>query len=310
MKAATVLGVLLLRIAAAYGAPIPSRPHLALPACPVCRSARSSYSECNPPRPPARPADCPASACGAGCVPASPLPPGDLPPESVPMFITLTNDDALTVVTAPIILNITDRHSSPNGCPMPATCARRAADALRCPPVHGCALLAAVPLHADTTHSVTSPSPLPLVQVLHFCGLHRSCAGPAGLPEGPRDRHPHPQPPRQPKLHADCRRQAVAEPGERGSKAVRAGGADGHGQGLLFVAAATLQLPHWPTNFGATCSPFSHCCGAAAAQTAKIPLEDIVGYRQPFLLFSPDQRRILYNNGFRCCTLAGWLHCC
>lgn len=37
------------------------------------------------------------------------------------MFIVLTNDDAITVVTQPIILNITERHSNRNGCKMPAT---------------------------------------------------------------------------------------------------------------------------------------------------------------------------------------------
>lgn len=34
-------------------------------------------------------------------------------------------------------------------------------------------------------------------------------------------------------------------------------------------------------------------------ETAKIPLEDIQGYRSPFLAFSPDQRKVLYENGFR-----------
>ncbi len=32
-----------------------------------------------------------------------------------------TNDDAVTVVSQPIILNITERHSNKNGCKMPAT---------------------------------------------------------------------------------------------------------------------------------------------------------------------------------------------
>lgn len=32
-----------------------------------------------------------------------------------------TNDDAVTVVTQPVILNITSRHNNSNGCPMPAT---------------------------------------------------------------------------------------------------------------------------------------------------------------------------------------------
>lgn len=33
----------------------------------------------------------------------------------------LTNDDAITVISQPIILNITERHSNKNGCKMPAT---------------------------------------------------------------------------------------------------------------------------------------------------------------------------------------------
>lgn len=36
-------------------------------------------------------------------------------------FIVLTNDDAITVISQPIILNITERHQNKNGCKMPAT---------------------------------------------------------------------------------------------------------------------------------------------------------------------------------------------
>lgn len=32
-----------------------------------------------------------------------------------------TNDDAITEVTQPVILNVTERHQNHNGCPMPAT---------------------------------------------------------------------------------------------------------------------------------------------------------------------------------------------
>lgn len=39
----------------------------------------------------------------------------------LPQFIVLTNDDAITVISQPIILNITERHSNKNGCKMPAT---------------------------------------------------------------------------------------------------------------------------------------------------------------------------------------------
>lgn len=42
-------------------------------------------------------------------------------PASLPQFIVLTNDDAITVISQPIILNITERHKNKNGCKMPAT---------------------------------------------------------------------------------------------------------------------------------------------------------------------------------------------
>lgn len=42
-----------------------------------------------------------------------------------------------------------------------------------------------------------------------------------------------------------------------------------------------------------------HSVGAAALQTAKIPMEAIQGFRSPFLVFTPEQRRILNANGFR-----------
>lgn len=48
------------------------------------------------------------------------------------------------------------------------------------------------------------------------------------------------------------------------------------------------------------CTPCSHApTTLAPPQTAKIPLEDIQGFRAPYLLFNADQREILYKNGFR-----------
>lgn len=60
-------------------------------------------------------------AATPGCKAASNVPPGGLSAEDIPQFIVLTNDDAITVVTAPLVFNITDRHKNFNGCPMPAT---------------------------------------------------------------------------------------------------------------------------------------------------------------------------------------------
>lgn len=34
-----------------------------------------------------------------------------------------TNDDAITVTTAPVIVGITSKHYNPQGCEVPATCA-------------------------------------------------------------------------------------------------------------------------------------------------------------------------------------------
>lgn len=67
-------------------------------------------------------ADCP-NTCDSlpTCKAASNLPPGGLARADVPQFIVLTNDDAITVVSQPIIFNITERHVNRNGCGMPAT---------------------------------------------------------------------------------------------------------------------------------------------------------------------------------------------
>ncbi|PSC74458.1 chitin deacetylase-like isoform e [Micractinium conductrix] len=65
---------------------------------------------------------CPSSCKNTlGCVCASTQPPGGIANGDVPQFIVLTNDDAITVISQPMILNITERHSNKNGCKMPAT---------------------------------------------------------------------------------------------------------------------------------------------------------------------------------------------
>ncbi|KAL4424144.1 hypothetical protein ABPG75_001445 [Micractinium tetrahymenae] len=65
---------------------------------------------------------CPSSCQNKlGCVCASNAAPGGIANGDTPQFIVLTNDDAITVISQPIILNITERHSNKNGCKMPAT---------------------------------------------------------------------------------------------------------------------------------------------------------------------------------------------
>lgn len=75
------------------------------------------------PLPPPSRAACSSLACepANGCMCASNSPPGTLNALSVPQFIVLTNDDAVTAATQALILNVTERHSNPNACKIPAT---------------------------------------------------------------------------------------------------------------------------------------------------------------------------------------------
>ena len=63
---------------------------------------------------------------------------------------------------------------------------------------------------------------------------------------------------------------------------------------LLFMRTPPprhTRAPH-------TCVPHSTVCGTLPAlQTAGIPKEKIQGFRAPFLIFSPEQREILNENG-------------
>lgn len=73
------------------------------------------------------PAKVPGYACPIDCEYrrnchcASSLTPGGLAPSDVPQFVVLTNDDAVTITTQPVILDITNQHTNPNGCKIPAT---------------------------------------------------------------------------------------------------------------------------------------------------------------------------------------------
>lgn len=55
------------------------------------------------------------------CHCASTHPPGGLKPEDTPMFILITNDDAVTQISEPLVRSITNMHTNPNGCMIPAT---------------------------------------------------------------------------------------------------------------------------------------------------------------------------------------------
>jgi len=67
--------------------------------------------------------NCTANNClgSEGCHCASHITPGGLRPEDTPQFIVITNDDAITVTTMPVIVNIVDKYANRNGCPVPAT---------------------------------------------------------------------------------------------------------------------------------------------------------------------------------------------
>lgn len=65
---------------------------------------------------------CPATCTAKlGCQCATSKPPTGIANGEMPQFIVLTNDDAITVISQPIIMNITERHTNKNGCKMPAT---------------------------------------------------------------------------------------------------------------------------------------------------------------------------------------------
>eukprot|EP00887_Chlorella_sp_A99_P000938 scaffold5.g938.t1 len=66
--------------------------------------------------------DCPPTCdVSPNCQCAYTAPPDELALADTPQFIVLTNDDAVSVTTYPVMLNITSRHTNRGGCPMPAT---------------------------------------------------------------------------------------------------------------------------------------------------------------------------------------------
>ncbi|KAL4424145.1 hypothetical protein ABPG75_001446 [Micractinium tetrahymenae] len=74
----------------------------------------------------AEPVEVPGYNCPAACKPpnckcASHDIPGGLDPANTPQFVVLTNDDAITVTTMPVILDITSKAYNPQGCEIPAT---------------------------------------------------------------------------------------------------------------------------------------------------------------------------------------------
>lgn len=67
-------------------------------------------------------ADCPPTCNDSpNCFCATNDVPGGYDAKDIPQFIVLTNDDAITVQTQPVVLGITDKHTNPNGCKIPAT---------------------------------------------------------------------------------------------------------------------------------------------------------------------------------------------
>jgi peptidoglycan/xylan/chitin deacetylase (PgdA/CDA1 family) len=145
--------------------------------------------------------NCPDTCVGPSCRCATHEIPGGLSPEETPQFIVFTNDDAVTVMTQPAILNITERHVNRNGCRMPATW--------------------------FISQQYTDPA---LVQQVY---------------------------------------------------------AKGHE--IATHTMTHVQNPSVDEIVG--CKLWLH-------NTAKIPMEDIKGYRSPFLAFSPAQRKVLFENGF------------
>ncbi|PSC74660.1 carbohydrate esterase family 4 [Micractinium conductrix] len=65
--------------------------------------------------------NCPATCLPPKCKCASYGIPGGLTPGEVPQFVVLTNDDAITVTTKPVIMDITKSAYNPQGCAIPAT---------------------------------------------------------------------------------------------------------------------------------------------------------------------------------------------
>ncbi|PRW61614.1 chitin [Chlorella sorokiniana] len=65
--------------------------------------------------------NCPRSCKTPNCYCASHEIPGGLKAKDAPQFVVLTNDDAITVTTMPVILDITSKHKNPNNCEIPAT---------------------------------------------------------------------------------------------------------------------------------------------------------------------------------------------
>lgn len=69
--------------------------------------------------------------------------------------------------------------------------------------------------------------------------------------------------------------------------------------------AGARRLEHSPGECVAGRHACNSCKERRPSQTAKLPMEKIQGFRAPYLSFTPEQRAILSNNGFRFAS-RGW----
>lgn len=82
---------------------------LALSLC-LAVNAMPAWYDCNP-----------TNCATPNCMCASSSPPGGLAAADTPQFILLTHDDAINALADKVIRSITDQHTNPNGCNVPAT---------------------------------------------------------------------------------------------------------------------------------------------------------------------------------------------
>ena len=64
---------------------------------------------------------CDPATCVGNCHCPSVSPPGNLDPKSIPQFVLLTHDDAISTLANSVVRSVTDGHKNPNGCNVVAT---------------------------------------------------------------------------------------------------------------------------------------------------------------------------------------------